>query len=54
MKIDPSKCVGCHGCIAVCPMGAITPANDGKCQIDQSKCVSCGGCVPMCPMQAIS
>jgi oligopeptide/dipeptide ABC transporter ATP-binding protein len=27
MRIDQRKCVGCGNCVAVCPMGAISPAH---------------------------
>lgn len=53
-KIDSNKCVGCHSCMAVCPMGAITVDSNGKCIIDTAKCMSCGTCAGICPMSAIS
>ena len=53
-KIDKTKCIGCHTCAGVCPMGAITTDADGKCVIDPTKCVSCGTCAAMCPVNAIA
>ena len=53
-KIDCSKCLGCHSCMAMCPMGAISVNAEGKCEIDTSKCVSCGTCASMCPAGAIT
>ena len=52
-QIDCSKCVGCHTCQSMCPMGAILINANGKCEIDTSKCVSCGTCAAVCPVQAI-
>lgn len=53
-KIDCAKCIACHTCQGVCPMGAITVNEEGKCEIDTSKCVSCGCCAGMCPANAIA
>ena len=52
-KIDNAKCIGCHTCMGICPVGAITVGPDGKCIIDQSKCLSCGTCAAVCPVGAI-
>ncbi len=54
MKIDPSKCIGCHSCQGMCPMMAISVNPEGKCEIDTTKCVNCGTCASVCPMGAIS
>ena len=53
-KIDNAKCIGCHSCMGMCPVGAISVGNDGKCVIDASKCISCGTCASICPVGAIS
>lgn len=52
-KIDSSKCIGCHSCMAVCPAMAIANGVDGKCVIDPNKCMSCGTCAALCPVGAI-
>ena len=53
MKIDSTKCLGCHTCKAMCMMGAIKIDENGKCVIDSTKCVSCGTCASVCPANAI-
>ncbi len=53
-KINPSACIGCHTCMAGCPVGAISVTEDGKCKIDPSKCIDCGTCFSVCPVGAIS
>ena len=53
-SIDPNKCMGCHTCQGMCPMGAISISPEGKCQIDTSKCIHCGTCASVCPIGAIN
>ena len=53
-KIDSNKCIGCHTCMGVCPVAAISTASDGKCVIDPAKCISCGTCAAICPVGAIA
>ncbi len=53
-KIDSAKCIGCHTCMGVCPVGAISVGPDGKCVIDPAKCISCGTCAAICPVSAIA
>ena len=53
-KINESACMGCHGCMGVCPVMAIVDGDMGKCKIDTAKCMSCGTCVGMCPVGAIA
>lgn len=52
-KCDNTKCIGCHTCTGICPVGAISVAADGKCAIDINKCISCGTCASICPVTAI-
>jgi len=52
-KVDPSKCVSCTACVAVCPTKAITMI-DSKAVIDPEKCIGCAACVSVCPTKAIS
>ncbi len=45
MRIDPSKCVACANCVAVCPMGAISidPAVN-RAVVNSDECVECYTC----------
>jgi ferredoxin len=51
VKIDPEKCVGCGGCIDLCPSIAISMIDD-LVTIDDQLCTECGICVKVCPMNA--
>jgi ferredoxin len=50
-KIDTTKCVGCGGCIDLCPVIAISMINDVV-TIDEEICVKCGICIKVCPVRA--
>lgn len=55
LKLNISKCKGCHLCVSVCPKGAITISKElndkgyKPIQVDQEKCIQCGSCYKMCP-----
>ena len=51
VKIDSEKCVGCGGCIDLCPSIAISMIDD-LVVIDDQLCTECGICVKVCPMNA--
>ena len=51
VKIDSDKCVGCGGCIDLCPSIAISMIDD-LVIIDDNLCTECGICVKVCPMRA--
>ena len=53
VDITKSKCVYCGGCVASCPVSALT-LYETRVVCDEAKCVSCGTCVRACPMQAIT
>ena len=53
VRIDETKCVGCHACVVSCPFGAIYVHAD---MVAPFKCELCGGdpqCVKVCPKNAI-
>lgn len=45
-----SRCIQCGKCAALCPAGAIDPADARK--IDAAKCIGCMRCVKICPQHA--
>ena len=47
LLFDEEKCVGCGGCVEVCPNRAIS-ISDGKAVTDRTKCTACGKCVDHC------
>ena len=51
ISIDSTKCVGCGGCIDLCPAIAISMIND-LVVIDAQLCTECSICVKVCPMRA--
>ena len=53
VQINQEKCTGCGLCVEVCPVEAISMADD-KAKIDAEKCVDCGQCVGECPNEAIN
>jgi len=55
IEVDGDKCFSCGSCIALCPVEAISLANDSTVQFDKEKCVgsTCSICVDACPARAI-
>ncbi|MBP3762440.1 MAG: 4Fe-4S binding protein [Bacteroidales bacterium] len=51
IRIDASKCVGCHQCEKGCKCGCIDI--DGGCKVDDSRCVDCWNCLSKCKFDAI-
>jgi len=53
-QIIEDKCVGCQGCIEVCPYGAISyDEKKEKCFVNPILCKGCGGCAATCPSASI-
>lgn len=48
--IDEESCVGCMGCLNVCPYDAIIYNRDtGVCEVQEILCKGCGNCAATCP-----
>lgn len=43
-----NKCIGCHACVASCPVHAIAPQTDGSISIDRTVCQRCFTCTKAC------
>jgi ferredoxin len=56
IEIDKDKCFNCGACVSICPVEAITVAEDKSVNFDQEKCVgsTCSACVEACPARAIT
>ena len=53
IRWDNTKCLGCRICEEVCPMTAISFAEDDHYIINKEKCIACGICAEVCPSQAL-
>ena len=55
IEIDKEKCFDCGACVSLCPVEAITVAEDCSVNFDKEKCVgsTCSACVEACPAGAI-
>jgi ferredoxin len=55
IEVDNDKCFSCGACVALCPVEAITLAEDCSIVFDKNKCVgsTCSACVEACPARAI-
>ena len=52
--IDTELCVGCQGCMDVCPYMAISyNEEEAKCEINELVCKGCGGCAAACSLGSI-
>jgi heterodisulfide reductase subunit A len=49
-SINPETCVGCQGCLNVCPYEAIRYLEERKiCEVNPAICKGCGSCAATCP-----
>ena len=51
--VDDEKCEECETCVEMCPMEAISIAEEGAAGVDQDRCIGCGVCATHCPSEAI-
>ena len=49
---DAAKCIGCGGCVVVCPNDCHNISELGH-GFDRSNCTVCGGCAEACPAAAM-
>jgi len=48
--INPESCVGCQGCLKVCPYEAIRYIEEREvCEVNEVICKGCGSCAATCP-----
>lgn len=52
LELDPTECIGCGGCLDVCPSGAQIMTNSGR-DMDRSLCTGCFACAKECPSGAL-
>jgi Na+-translocating ferredoxin:NAD+ oxidoreductase RNF subunit RnfB len=55
IELDQEKCLNCGSCVALCPVEAITLAEDLSVKFNKDKCLgsTCSACVDACPARAI-
>jgi L-aspartate semialdehyde sulfurtransferase ferredoxin len=55
IEVDKEKCFSCGSCVALCPVEAISVAQDYSIEFNKEKCVgsTCSICVDACPAKAI-
>jgi formate hydrogenlyase subunit 6/NADH:ubiquinone oxidoreductase subunit I len=56
IEVNNSRCFNCGSCVALCPVEAISVAEDLSIQFNKEKCVGsvCSICVDACPIRAIN
>jgi len=55
IEVDKEKCFDCGACVSLCPVNAITFAEDFSVAFNKEKCIgkTCSTCVNACPARAI-
>ena len=52
LELDPTECIGCGGCLEICPSGAHIMTNSGH-DVERSLCTGCFSCARDCPSGAL-
>ncbi len=50
--MDAQQCVGCGGCVNICPAAAIS-FDDDRASINELQCARCGLCAQICAVEAL-
>jgi ferredoxin len=53
VRVDAGRCVGCGGCVGICPAGALR-LDAARPVCDVGKCTNCQTCVRFCPVGALT
>ena len=52
--IETVKCVGCGGCVNLCPDTAMSLSDKDLIAVDEKLCSKCQICIKACPVRALS
>jgi NAD-dependent dihydropyrimidine dehydrogenase PreA subunit len=54
LKLNRDACIGCGGCLEVCPHGVYELDGKKAQVVDRDGCIECGACALNCPVDAIA